>query len=346
VRAQAGVAAELARAARGGMRDALSQADKLLAFAGDEPTLADLERLGGEAGSQDLEALLSLTERGDRPALLSKLQALEGDEEAVLEGLLTFVRHAAVLAYCGEGTPLVPLTGAERSLAAERGRRLGAERLELWLHELLRARERLRLLAGQERTVLELCLLELSRAEATLPLGELVTRLEVLEGRLGAEPGTAPRPSGAAAVPGERVPRPTAAPASSAPLPGEPPRSTPAPLAAAAGNWERFLAELRVARGALAALLERRGPSCLVEGADDRTRFVLGHLTPEDERLLGDKHNQRACEQAFAKVYGRTLVLELARASPVREPAERAPSKDALTQRMIQEFEGTVEELS
>jgi DNA polymerase-3 subunit gamma/tau len=159
VRAGPGVTAELARRAHGGMRDALSQADKLLALAGNEPTLEDLQRLGGEASSQELERLLALVEAGDRPGLLVALAAFEGGEEEVLEGLLLQVRSATLLAFCGEATPLVTLGGRERALAAERGRRLGAERLELWMHELLRARERLRALAGQERTVLELCLL-------------------------------------------------------------------------------------------------------------------------------------------------------------------------------------------
>src|SRR6185503_9757041 len=192
VRAEVGVTGELARRAHGGMRDALSQADKLLAFAGNEPKLDDLERLGGEAGSRELESLLALVEAGDRPGILAKLEALEGDEEEVLDGLLTQVRVAALLAFCGETTPLVVLGGPERTLAAERGRRLGADRLELWLQELLRARERLRLLPGQERIVLELCLLELARREHTLPLSELVGRLEALEQRL-ASPGASPR---------------------------------------------------------------------------------------------------------------------------------------------------------
>src|SRR5262245_28694953 len=95
VRAQDGVVAELARRARGGMRDARSQADKLLAFAGNGPTLDDLHRLGGEAGSAELEELLAVVEAGDRPGLLAKLAAVEGDEEEVLEGLLAAVRAAA-----------------------------------------------------------------------------------------------------------------------------------------------------------------------------------------------------------------------------------------------------------
>ena len=45
--AEDGVKDEIARRARGGMRDALSIADQLLAMVGDKPRLADMERLSG-----------------------------------------------------------------------------------------------------------------------------------------------------------------------------------------------------------------------------------------------------------------------------------------------------------
>ena len=170
VTAEAGVTLELARSARGGMRDALSQSDKLLALAGDNPTLEDLHRLGGEGGAREAEELLSHVERGDQPALLQALAAFHGDEGEFVDRLLEDLRASAVLAHCGANTPLVSLAGEERETARARGERLGAARLELWMSDLVRARERMRLLPAQERTILELTLLELSRAENTMPL--------------------------------------------------------------------------------------------------------------------------------------------------------------------------------
>lgn len=358
VRAEAGVTAELARRARGGMRDALSQADKLLAFAGDQPTLADLQRLGGEAGQADLETLLALVESGDRPALLAKLQVFEGDEEAVLEGLLEQVRTAALLAWCGEGTPLLTLGERERAHAVERGRRLGAERLELWMHELLRARERMRLLGGQERTVLELCLLDLARAEHTLPLAALLTRLEALERTLsggGATRGPAPSPlsverPGPAQVdppPARATPASAAGVRPQAAVPASAPavRAAP-PRAPASAGWEGFLAELGRGRAALAALFARHGAGILEATADGHLRLRLAGLTPEEAQLVNDKRNQRACEEAYAKAFGRAFALELVLtgAAP-RVVAERPGAKDQLTQRVMNDFEGTVEDI-
>ena len=362
VKPEAGVSSELARRARGGMRDALSQADRLLAFAGNEPTLEDLQRLGGDAGHEELESLLGLVESGDRPGLLTRLQAFEGDEEALLDGLLEEVRAAALLAWCGETTPLLALGERERARAAERGRRLGAERLELWMHELLRARERLRLLAGQERTVLELCLLDLTRAEHTLPLEALHQRLEALErslsGAAAGRPARAAGPGPATAF-GERLggdaaraplsrppttsaaptPRPAAGPAAGA--------SAPGPAAARhAADWAAFLAELGKSRAALAELFARLGAGVLEGESEGRLRLRLAGLSQEDQRLVSDKRNQRACEEAWAKVSGRALSLELVSGgAPAPGVAER-PGKDSMTQRVMHQFDGTVEDLS
>jgi DNA polymerase-3 subunit gamma/tau len=347
VHAEPGVTAELARRAHGGMRDALSQADKLLAFVGNEPRLEDLQRLGGEAGTRELEALLVLVEGGDRPGILAKLQAFEGDEEEVLDGLLAQVRAAALLAFCGEATPLVVLGGAERTLAAERGRRLGSARLELWLQELLRARERARILPGQERIVLELCLLELARSEHTLPLAELVQRLEALEQRLAGGPAPTRVATARAAAPGASTP--AAAPVSPpGAFPAAPPRGQEvvrsASPRAATGRWNDFVGELRKTHGALAALLEQHGADSLAEESGQLCLRLPG-LSPEEQRLVSDKRNQRACGEAAARVFGRPLVFALGGdGPPPSEPARR--NADPLTQRLIQDYEGTVEELS
>ncbi len=330
VRAGPGVALELARLARGGMRDALSLADKLLALAGNEPTLEDLRRLGGEAAGAELEALLADVEASARPELLARLAALEGDEEEVLAGLLELLRAAAVLAWCGEDTPLVALGGAERSATAERARRLGAERLELWMQELLRARERMRLLPGQERIVLELVLLDLARERSTLPLQELVARLDGLERRLQAS-----APAGAARVLTPRA------------------ESRPAPLvarqpASEAGEiWRGFLAELGRGHGALATLLGKAGPAAVQE-EESRVQIRLGRMGESEERLVRDRRNLAACSRAWSRASGRSVEVELVLGTepdPARAPA--APrQRDVLAEDLARRFGGTVEELS
>ena len=366
IEAEDGVTREIARGARGGMRDALSTADKLLALAGSRPQLADLERLGGEGGSREIRALLERVESADPTGLLTELGSFQGDETELLAGLLEVLRTAVVLAYCGAETPLVSATPEERQAGLERAERLGPERLELWMQELLRARERMRLLPGQERLILEITLLDLTREATSLPLGELVSRLSALEGRLGGAPDeVAPSPGSASA----RAPRPPASPRDSAPGDSAPD---------AGGLWTSFVDALRERYGALAEMLERRGSAAALEVDGSRAVLRLDGLDGADAKLFADRRNRSACASRLSALIGRELELRfepadgtaLPRASQPApsdeagransEPAEAAnterqgkksgersaPRGDAFTNQVADLFGGVVEDLS
>ena len=83
IEAEDGVTAQIARLARGGMRDALSLADQLLAQVGRSPRLADTERLAGEGTNEAVEAVLNAILAADPPGLLAALPAREGEEPTV-----------------------------------------------------------------------------------------------------------------------------------------------------------------------------------------------------------------------------------------------------------------------
>ncbi|MEM7516326.1 MAG: DNA polymerase III subunit gamma/tau, partial [Planctomycetota bacterium] len=189
VEAEEGVTAELARLARGGMRDALSLADQLLALVGSKPRRDDIERLASGAASGGIDAILDALEAADRSAVLAALPSSEGDETELLENLLRKLRvgllavlvgteHAALVA--GEEVGAQTESVADEAAAA-RAKRLGPQRIELWLTELVHARERMLKLPTQSRLLFELCLLDLCRPELSLPIGELVARLDALE---------------------------------------------------------------------------------------------------------------------------------------------------------------------
>ncbi|MAB81315.1 MAG: DNA polymerase III, subunit gamma and tau [Planctomycetes bacterium] len=377
VSAEAGVTTELAYAARGGMRDALSQADKLLALAGDEPTLADLRRLGGEGGAREAQELLDHVENADRAALLRGLAAFHGDENELVDRLLEVLRIATVLAHCGAETPLVSLAGEERQSALARGERLGPERLELWMSELVRARERMRVLPSQERTLLELCLLDLSRSETTMPLSELVERLRALESFAAHPDGPrsddggfaparpAPTPPGTP-TPARPRPKPRTAeapavsplPPAGAPappaedraeiLPQPPPTPAPSPLASL---WEPFLSELSRKHGALANVLRSRGGAASWREVESGVvHMELEDLQPDEDKLTGDRSNQRTCARVLSRLAGRALDFRLvSEAAGSRKTsgkaAAAAPKKDAFTHRVSDLFGGTIEDL-
>jgi DNA polymerase-3 subunit gamma/tau len=369
-----GVIETLARGARGGMRDALSLADKLLALAGDRPTLEDLERLGGETGAQRIETLLDRIEAGDRAGTLELVAGAHGDENELAAGLLDALRTALVLFHCGVQAPFVAGGEEERARAVERAGRIGADRLELWLEELLRARERMRLLPDQAGLVLESALLALARPESTIPLAELVERVEALSAGTPAPPvaprsappaSSKPTPPARAAAP--QAPGPTAAEPATTPAttPAATPPATPAAPAPSdpASTWRAVVAELRATHGALAELLEAKSRPTDIRVAGSDVTVPLADLSSDEERLARDRRNQASCSRAWSKLAGGSFSVRLAHpstdASPVAPPSETAqpeagrsapdmpaaPTKDAFTEEVADLFGGVIEDM-
>jgi len=366
-----GVLEELARRARGGMRDALSLTDQLLSLVGSEPTLDDVLKLGGESGAREIDRLLGLVEEGRRGELLAALPAEAGGELELLNGVLDHLRACLVSALCGADTPLLAGIDTERALA--RAQRLGADRLEVWIRELLAARERMRWLVGQERLVLEMALFELARPEATVPLAELEERLFALERRLeaaaspaasaapspaaSAAPSTGAPPPAAPGSPRDRIvpappppadaaarpapPAPRARPATPAGTPAGTPAAARADAAPAGGRfelWKRALDELAGTHGALADVLRRRGR--LQSGDGERVVVELPGLTDDERPLVDDRRNRAALARVLAKAAGREVELDLASGGG----SAPAPPADRYTRRVADLFGGVIED--
>jgi DNA polymerase-3 subunit gamma/tau len=268
-----GVAAELARQARGSMRDALSLTDQLLALVGERPTAADVQRLAGPSSGELVDAVCARVLAKDARGILEQLGRIECGEAELAGALLEHLRLplVAVLAP-GEAVLLVP-DEARRAALAGFARALGPDRLQLWLQELLAARERMALLPDHARVVLEVTLLDLAREDAALPLGELLERLESLEQRLGAAPARPQGPAGEPERGAKRAPPAKAVltPASPPPAPrGAPPRAEPPPAQ-------------RRAQAASAAPAEpapsERGPAAAPAPGDAFTREVADLFT-------------------------------------------------------------------
>lgn len=97
-----GLLEEVAILARGGMRDAQSMLDQILAFAGQEPQLEDLLRITGRVSTEKLLHLISTLESGDLALAIRELAPIldSGTEPSVLTDQLTAVMrdqlHAGV----------------------------------------------------------------------------------------------------------------------------------------------------------------------------------------------------------------------------------------------------------
>ncbi|QDU68810.1 DNA polymerase III subunit gamma/tau [Engelhardtia mirabilis] len=363
VTAADGVAAELARRARGGMRDALSLADQLLALAGNSPQLADLARLSGGAGLQELLGLVDALGAGDRAAALDAVAAWAGREGELAGALLDVVRSIVVAGVCGAGSPHLEGGPAAGEALLARAKALGRGRLELMLADLIRARERMRHLAGSERVVLESALLELCTLEATMSLAELEARLASLEARLGgasvaghtAGPASGgqlpvsiqptPPPVGASAT--RSVQQPTGPATGPATAPGAAPRSpdtpqpAPGPAAAPALEpWKALVGALDARHRTLADLLRRSGK---LQGSGSMARILVSKASADEQALLADKRSRRACERALSGAMGREITVEFVVGDAATPPPPKV-EQDPFTRQVADLFDGHIEE--
>lgn len=250
-----GVTAELAKLARGSMRDALTLTDQLIALVGATPQAEDVQRVAPHSSEERALELVDALERGDSGAVLTLLPRADGGEVELCAAMLDALRLALVCALCPADAALFEPDADRRARLAERAKRLGPERTQLWLEELLHARERMALLPRHARIVLEVTLLDLARPAATIPLAQLEQRLLALEARVargiaaspiappvgGPATSTAastasPRPATAAREPHSAAPRgaqepplPSAATTHSPPAAGPAPTPTPTP---------------------------------------------------------------------------------------------------------------------
>jgi DNA polymerase-3 subunit gamma/tau len=356
VQAEAGVSAAIARRSRGGMRDALSLADQLLALVGDQPTVADTQRLAGGADRDGIERLVGAMVGSNRGLLLSELVSARGGERELVDSLMEYLRGCLLCAHCGADNPLVDAPQESRAGMVELAKRLGGDRIELMLEDLLHARDQMRVLPGQAPLILELALLQLARPEATLPMADLVERLLNLEQRIGQAPALAPGAATQAApasqsqsqsqAPGRSgVVQPMASASQSpapapqrAPAPAPRPAAAPAPAPAASRRqqpqfagavrsskgeaWKRFIQDLTDRAPALGGILGANGK--LLELSDGRAIVRFEKLRQADQPLVQDARNQKLCSRVFSDLMGEPVEVRLEDGSAI-SPGDKDP---------------------
>jgi DNA polymerase-3 subunit gamma/tau len=361
IRAEAGVSAEIARRARGGMRDALSIADQLLALSGLEPKLENLRALASEAGSEVFETVLDAIEAHSAAAALAALPATQGGEAEWLALFLSHLRGNLLIALCGENFPLVELGPSEKQRAIARAQRVGAEKLGIWLEELLMARERMQPLPQHARSLLEVALIDLCRPETSLGLEELIRRLEALEARLGSAPAVArptapPAPAAsssmaaALAAPTPTGPAPAATaqtPTAQSPTAQTPTAQTPAapaptalsaPLTDPKQLWPRLLEELGTHSASLQLMLRQRGR--LAELSGGVAKIQLTNPAPEERALLDNPRTHKLLQALLTRLLGRDCQAQFD--EPSRAPVRK--EQDRFTGEVSQLFGGRIED--
>ena len=326
-----GVCERIAAGALGGLRDAESLLEQLLACAGPaggpggrrRVTRADLDAVSGRAGEDQVAALIEAVRSGDAGAALDRASACVGGgakPDVVLDQWLEAFR-----ALLGEAAR--PVRGGEPTLAQAFGLPRIARSLDLLLEKRRSLRD-----GADGRLVVEVAAVELARLPSARDLDALI---DALRGERGAA-------SLAAQAPAARPPAPARGPVPAgpkpAPLPPVPP-AVPSPaetareaIGCAAGprtvTWEAVVEAwpevVRIAGDRmrrLRSVLERATPV----GIDgDLIRLSLEGASAMDRTLLKDAAAVAAIREGTSAALGTPL-----RATAVENPASGPPTASA-----------------
>lgn len=222
--------------ARGGLRDALSDLERLATYSGGSITLDAAQDMLGEVPASTLsDVALALASR-DVPALFGEVGSLVDSGRDLLQftrELTAHLRDVYVVAAVGEKPGVVSAQGDALARLGEEARAFGSvDRLSRAMGILGDASSEMRI-APNQRLVLELAFTRIARPESELTIDSLAERVAVLEGMVERlSRGVVEAPAAAAA---ERKPRPKAkhdAPAAaSAPAVAPEVKSAPKPAA-------------------------------------------------------------------------------------------------------------------
>jgi DNA polymerase-3 subunit gamma/tau len=309
-----GVAADIARGALGGLRDAESLLEQLVASAAaGRVTRADLEALSGRAPAEALERWASAVDRGDAAGALSEVAAAlaAGARPGILlDQWLDLWRRRLAVAAAGDGAH--SLARAARSIDI-----------------LLGKRQHLRF-GADGALVAEVATVELARLPDARDLDRLIEALRGAPGSVSADLS----PS-----------RPVAAPAPVAPPPApRPTPSAPPDLAGVVERWGEIAARVGAEDPALGEAVRRSRPQALEEGG----RVLL--LEPADawgRAALERREGIGAFRRAAARVLNAEISPRVVAAPPAPKARSSRDLRDhPVVRRVAEVTEGTLLDLA
>ena len=225
----------IARGAEGGMRDALSSLDQLIAFKGSSITEEDALSVFGLVSRKALEDLAGAILTGDAAAILQAVEAFDsaGKNMRRLSGeLLRHFRNLVVYQALGASAAGLEATPEQVATLAAQAKLCDAGRIFRVADQLADMEDKLRY-ALSVRTLIEMTLLRAARLATVASIEELMRAVRALAAQGGAAAG--PSAVSAPAAPVAPAPAAPVAPAPAAPVvPAAPrPPASGKPVAAA-----------------------------------------------------------------------------------------------------------------
>jgi DNA polymerase III subunit gamma/tau len=328
---------QIARAAKGSFRDAVSLLDQLAAATGGELTVQSVLQLLGAVDEESLFQLCDLVIDHDTAGALTFVEQLSEQGQDVgrlVNDLLQHLRHLLLVQHLGEVPETIPVADETREKLLAQANQL-PEATVLRLCDLLAVAVDDMRQGGDPRLPLELALVKVTRPGADLSQESLAYRLELLEQR-----GHVPNSPVQGTVPVREVlgNAPEADVAETAvPVPAaEPePKAEPSPPSVAFEQvqdaWQRSVLPAVAERSIPAeSMLREARPVAL---ADDELTLQFPAEAEFHRRMAEDPKNASVLREALYQVTGRKLsvLYVLGDKREHEEPDERpAPTEEDL----------------
>jgi len=191
VKIEADALLAIARGAEGGLRDAESALDQLIAFRGNTITEADVLSVFGLVSRKVLDQLMEAVLKGEIPILISTLGHLDEagkDMARLVVEFLEQIRNLLVTLCAGEGNAVGDLLPEQAQRLRELSKLTDPERLLRMAEILMQAEDRIRF-ALSRRILVETALIRCARASSVVSIDELIARLG---GLMGGGPAAGP----------------------------------------------------------------------------------------------------------------------------------------------------------
>ena len=221
----------IARGAEGGMRDALSSLDQLIAFTGDKITEEDALGVFGLVSRKSLEDLAGAILTGDAAAILRAVESFDsaGKDMRRLAGeLMQHFRNLLVCQTLGGNAAGIEATPDQIKVLQEQAKLCPASRLFRVTDQLAEMQDKLRYVLSV-RTLIEMTLLRAARVATVASIEEVLKAVRELAGRAGAAAPQAVPPASAGQRPATPIPSAGQSPATpkASAQPAPPPQSVP-----------------------------------------------------------------------------------------------------------------------
>ncbi len=189
----------IARGAEGGMRDAQSALDQLIAFVGPRIREPDVLSVFGLVSRTALETLAGAVLAGDVPRLIEQVATLDQagkDMQRLMIELMEYFRNVLICLYAPDGVAHVDISESERKAMLAQASECAPDRVLEVVQILADAESRMRY-ALSRRTLVETALIRAARAATVVSIDELVQQLNALKAQLAgtAAPESVPEPA-------------------------------------------------------------------------------------------------------------------------------------------------------